>query len=473
MTGSIGFKVTLGTSTNNFVAALYDSSNVGTVLESILVPKSGGLYPPSFQVTFTTNLLQDTVYRVILWETAGTTPGGISRISDDFKASLNSIKLREKLYLTADVSPGLVSGTSGYVDPTSSLEGWGYWLEQVGYGTLEDGAGKDITLDPTTNDWTLINGTTVQPEQKFVIHFAPQISVAAQPPVSQITSGLIITANLTLTSAHKNKALILRSSSSTITTPLPALSTLADFDRIIIYSMGGSHINAVIPTQGTDTIVWFNAGINVVTRRILGQNEKLELFKFTDPGTGTSYYWVDGDLSGVARVGEIFESEFQGYVNAHLLDGSVLQRDEYPRLYERIPPEAFIAEASWANTDSNGNFINKGYFTQGNGTTTFRIPDLRIYPSRRAVNGTSRAACSFEMATLLLHNHLNGVADDKAAGDSVNVFVYGQSTAGMPGNAHGNLANTGGGSIYQGLTSNAGTLEQKNSNTGVFVMIRI
>lgn len=398
MTGSIGFKVTLGTSTNNFVAALYDTSNVGTVLESIPVPKTLGVYPPSFQVTFTYNLLQDSVYRVILWETAGTTPGGISRISDDFKASLNSIMFMAPLYLTADVSVGLVSGTNTYVN--SDLIGWDIVLDIPGSGPAYPGGALDYTYDKTTGTITYQLGNWSN-GQRVVVYPQPQISAAPQPPISAISSGRIITVSEVLTSASKNKALWIQAAGSNITVTLPDISTVADYDHIVLYSAGGNHINAVIPTFGTDKIQLNNQ----VTKIILGQAEKLDLVK------ANGVWNVDYLSPTYWMVGEYIYKPSKGEVNTIFADGCIsglLLRADHPRIYDyldnRLDPAAIIAEASWANTsivDGTTFFPNMGKWTRGNGTTTFRVPRLYDSGFLRGVDGSTRFPGSQQTDALL------------------------------------------------------------------------
>lgn len=399
MTGSIGFQSALINSANFFVAALYDpSTSIPTLLESIQVPKSGGIYPPDFQVTFLTNLTQDKVYRCILWESPDATPTGVSRVSGDFKASLNTIKLRGDLYLTADVSAGLASGTSGYVDPTSSLVGWIYDLEQVGYGTLEPGAGKDYTLDGTTNDWTLINGSVIANLMKFVIHFQPQVSAAAQPPISAISSGRIITASENLTNSSKNKALYIQSATPAIVIGLPAIGSVADYDHVVLYSFGGSHINAVVNTNGTDKIQLDTQ----VTQVILGQAEKLDLFK------ANGVWNVDYLSPSFWLVGQYIYRPTKGEINTIFGDGSLLLRANYPRLTNyvltRVLSTSKIAEASWANTsvvDGTPFFPNKAKWTEGDGSTTIRVPLLYDSGFLRAVDGITRFPGSQQMDALL------------------------------------------------------------------------
>src|SRR6185312_16770033 len=199
-----------------------------SLLESQQVPKTGGVYTTPFQITFVTELTQNKTYRAILWESPDNTPTGVNRIIGDFTPSINIITMRGTVRLVGGSSPGLVVGASGYVDPTNSLAGWNYDLELFGSGTM--GLNVDYTIDPVTGNWTLINGMTITADQVWYEHFQPQVSAAAQPPVSAITSGQIIVASRSLTAADKNQALYIQGAGSSISCPLPALSSLSDYD---------------------------------------------------------------------------------------------------------------------------------------------------------------------------------------------------------------------------------------------------
>lgn len=83
---------------------------------------------------------------------------------------------RADFFIKAGTSAGLTVGGTTYTDPTSSLIGWTYRVNQLGYGPLEKDV--DYSLDPDTNDWTLINGETFALNQRFVLEFQPQQSHA-------------------------------------------------------------------------------------------------------------------------------------------------------------------------------------------------------------------------------------------------------------------------------------------------------
>lgn len=398
-TASVGFQVTLGTPANNFVAALYDSTNPSVVLESIPVPKSGGVYPPNFQVTFVTVLIQTKIYRVILWESAGTTPTGLSRVSTDFKATLNSVNIRDNEYLTVDASPGLVSGTNTYVDPT--LIGWAIWLDIPGPGTAFPGVGVDYTWNPLTGTLTYLLANW-NPGQRIVIHPEPQITAAAPPSVSSVTSGQIITASRALLNTDKNQALYVQSAFSTIILNLPSLATVADYDHIVLYSSGGSHINASFPTNGTDKILRGS----LITQLIAGQGEKFDFFK------SNGVWNMDTENRNVDIVGEIVHKYSKADLNIFFADGSLLSRTTYPRLFAyfqtKVDANAITTEAAWNNVtalDGFNFFLNRGKWTPGDGSTTFRIP--RIYEAGflRACDGIAITAGTYEWDTMLQHIH--------------------------------------------------------------------
>lgn len=116
---------------------------------------------------FDTDQVMAALFGRVQWRSLN--PGGSYPLNFQVGAS------RGDLFLKVGTSPGLIVGGSTYTDPTSSLNGWTYSLEQLGYGTLQQGV--DYSVDPTTGNWTLINGTTFTANQRFVIHFQPQVAM--------------------------------------------------------------------------------------------------------------------------------------------------------------------------------------------------------------------------------------------------------------------------------------------------------
>lgn len=441
MNGQVSFVCALINDANYFVAALYDASNLGVVVESQQVPKTGGSYTSPFQVTFLTALTQSKVYRVILWESPDTTPTGVNRVSADFTASTNGVALRGDLYLTGGATAGMNVGASGYVDPTSANEGWVYSLEMVGYGTLQ--LGVDYTLDGTTNDWTLINGTVIGSGQKFVEHFQAQITQAPPPSVSAISSGQILTEGEAMTSALKNQALYIQSAGDTIAFTLPGLSTLADYDRLSIRCNGGLQINAVFACAGTDKIQY---GTRLLTQLILAQGENMMLCK-----ANGVFNIEDPALPGVDRVGEIVHKYSYTEPNLQLADGSVLERAVYPRLYaymNTLDATAVVSELVWTNTtitqDGLTYSTKKAKWTQGDGSSTFRVP-LLFNEFLRVLQPGLRNPGDFQLDAMYAHVHdsligniggsPNGSGPSKAGGQYGNPRTGITDLSGKPYNA--------------------------------------
>lgn len=399
MTSSVSFVCALKTPGNFFVAGLYDPATVpATLLETQYVAPGGGypVPPASFQVTFLTPLTLGKQYQVILWESPNTSVGGLARISDTFNASLNQATLRGDLRLVGGSSSGLPAGGTTYTDPTSSLAGWNYSLELFGTGTL--GLGVDYTIDPTTGNWTLVNGTTVQAGQIYIIHFQPQISMAPALAPAVVSSGQIITTSRTLDTSYKNQALFIQSATTSITIALPALSTYANYtDRLYLYSNGGSHQNVIFLTQGSDQIFYRTP----LSQIILGQGERMVLFR------ANGYWNVDESaLPGVDNVGQIIDS-MMVLPNTIQLKGQLLDRSQYARLYAWANAVgAFVSESAWGTANGAGYFTNKAFFTQGvTGASNFRLPDLTVYGTTRAVDGTVRTPGSFQQELIKAHKH--------------------------------------------------------------------
>ena len=185
MTGNFSVKAALTNSANYLVAAIYDpSTSTPTWLESQAPIKSGTFpyYPPSWPVTFLTNLTSGKTYLIIIWECASNTttsaPVGTIIVYGTFEPSANTTTVRSDLYLTYGTSTGFTNNTT-YVDTT--LEGWGISVENIGYGTLKPGT--DYTFDSTTG--TIVFATPLNTGPKYcnpffatsIKHFANFISI--------------------------------------------------------------------------------------------------------------------------------------------------------------------------------------------------------------------------------------------------------------------------------------------------------
>lgn len=80
------------------------------------------------------------------------------------------------------------------------------------------------------------------------------------------------------------------------------------------------------------------------------------------------------------------------------LNGALLNRADYPRLWAYAQTTNIVTDAAWAST------TNKGKFSSGNGSTTFRLPDFRDVFTRSKSAG--REVGNYQPDELKSHQHL-------------------------------------------------------------------
>jgi hypothetical protein len=429
-TGNVTFQATLNNSANNFVVAWSLASTPLVVIGTIVPVKP---YGNPWQVNIP-SLSPDVVYIITLWESTSTSPSGTNRISANYEPTENQTTLRAPDYLTADITPGFTSGTSAYVNTTYA--GWNYDLERVGQGTQFPQGFPNVTApdyaQDTAGGFHLLNsGDVFAPGEKWVVRFEPQVSTSTASSTGTLTTGQIITANTTLDTTYLNQALLLQGASAALILTLPALSTVSDGQYLYFFSAGGSHIYATISAAGADKI----QRKTQISQIFLTQNTILKLFRMF------GVWMVDFVSPAVDMVGEfVYKSETGG--NYQLLDGSLLSRLNYPGLYNYMNTAGVpqCSDTVWNTTivvyDGVTYYSKKGFWTQGNGSTTFRIPDARGVFIRNA-DGTIRTFSSFQADAAQQHKHGTGVgllpgAPFGKAPTASNRAKYGGPQSGFP-----------------------------------------
>jgi hypothetical protein len=452
---SVSSQTSLLNASNFFVFALYDSSAPSVLLESQQPAKP---YGNPIQISFTYNCLSGHIYIIKLWESPDNTPTGIVRnsFSQAVNSNASSVSVKLDEYLEADVTAGLVSGTTSYVN--TDWAGWNYSIERIGAGTMVPDSSIDTdpnyTQTPTGGFTLKQSGDVFQPDEKFVVRFTPQVFSVPETgaPSSIFSSGRVITSDETLTISDLNKALLIQSASTTIALVLPSLISVADYSFVYIYSIGGSHYNAVINCPGTDKIK-YGFFDNVLSQIILGQVEILKLFK------ANNKWNVENELIGVKCVGEVFYNYLGAEINALPFSGQLVLRAEYPRFWayvQTLQTGSVVTDSAWNSTFTTVDGINyytlKGCFSAGDGSTNFRLPLITNFI--RPIS--SRVPGSLELQTIQAHDH----------------HITGSSQTNFGGFGHVpgvNLAGTEDG----GYTDNTGDAETKPTNIGLPLMIRI
>jgi hypothetical protein len=452
---SVSSQTSLLNASNFFVFALYDASAPTVLLESQQPAKP---YGNPIQISFTYNCLSGHIYIIKLWESPDNTPTGVVRnsFSQAVNSNQSSVSVKLDEYLEADVTPGLVSGATSYVN--TDWAGWDYSIERIGAGTMVPDSTIDTNPNYTktlTGGFSLIQTDDVfQPDEKFVVRFIPQVLSVPETgaPSSIFSSGRVITVDTTLTLSDIGTALMIQSATTKIAIALPSISSVADYSFLYIYSIGGSHYNAVINCPGTDKIKYgmFDNGLSQL---ILGQGEILKLFK------ANGKWNVENDLPGVKAVGEVFYSYLGSEINALPLQGQPVLRAEYPRLWAWAQSSgSVVTDSAWNSTFVTVNGINyytlQGCFSAGDGSTNFRLPLISNFI--RPINPGIRVPGSMELQTIQAHSH----------------HITGSSQTNFGGFGHLPGVNMAG-PEDGGNTDLTGDAETKPTNIGIPLMIRI
>lgn len=470
----------------NFVIGLYDPSNPSSYpLSPVFQQAITSGFPGPFSVTATG--LQAIVYNFVLFDTSGTTPGGTVRNAFSLQPTIQTLQVRADLYLTTDASPGLYSTSPTYTDPTSSLAGWTYDLEQIGYGTLQPGAGYDYTVDPTTGNFTLLAGNP-NTQQKFVVHFLPIVSnqpISVTAP-SIISSFRLITATVTLANTDMGKLIAIQGASTAITITLPSIGSVSDNESIFFLSSGGVHKNVIIQAAGSDAFQWlqYSNQTTAQTQMILGQSEQMLLIK-------ANGIWNVAQVSdGVKMVGEIVYDYNLFPINTIQCDGVPRNRADYPRLWNYINSlnSACIASegagvGGWAQTTTVDNltyYLNKGKFTKGDGVSTFRVPLLGATGGTaqtgflRLIDGINRTVGSGQADGYPDHVHDSLIGEFPGSPNGNNT----SRTVGRYNGTQTSPSDLGGHPGYwvsgtSFFISQKATFESRPANVGVFGLIRV
>ena len=87
---------------------------------------------------------------------------------------------------------------------------------------------------------------------------------------------------------------------------------------------------------------------------------------------GGKLYLIGGNIH-LENIGEVL----YGYTPQSFClpaNGTIINRADFPRLWQMVSKYSkIVTDTQWLS----GNGLNSGYFSSGNGTSTFRVPDLR------------------------------------------------------------------------------------------------
>lgn len=416
---NLNFSISAATSiTNKILCIIYKASapNVEVAHQQFDAPHNA-----EQRVTFPD--LEPVSYILNIYETTGYPTLGTLRFSDNIDPTFLGVSIKLTDLIT------MAGGGTSYTDAT-----WIGWaidtIERKPQGTMYPGS--DYNLKVGGDGFDLAQpGDIFGTNEQWVVRFRPQI-VTATPIYNSaklVNSTRIIAVDETITSADANVGLLLKGSGSAFTITLPGVTSFDPFQTFILMSCGGSHINVSVQTVGADRFVW-NIFANTAAPSVihLGQSEALIIMN--DPANG----WIvlPGSSEACLRVGMVVDDSLMGVnslgytqkrLNAIFADGcnfggsgALLPRNVYRRLWAAVQASGLaIAEGTaigqWAYVGidpANGKpSNNKGKYSTGDGTNTFRIP---LYYStgylRGVAGGAGRLPGSYQIGDVAPHDHV-------------------------------------------------------------------
>lgn len=175
----------------------------------------------------------------------------------------------------------------------------------------------------------------------------------------------ILNASSQLTSDQfKEKLVLIDAKNATIETTLPEFGSVevGTRIRITVYNVNKSQV-ALKATSINPVLI----GSTVRNTIYLGDAETVDLVKLTDKWLVLHF---DGYLKEVGKP----VLDYAQRPNTVIAKGQTLNRADYPRLWEFAQTSNLvISEFNWTNYRNT----YRGYYSQGDGSTTFRLPDMR------------------------------------------------------------------------------------------------
>lgn len=293
---------------------LYTPLQVASNL-NVVIPSSGSLDPAEYYIDFR--------------ESAdGTTLGALLK-QMEFDATLQ-IPISETLYykaggtLPVDPAADQADLVDAYLNGKNITKVFKY-----GYGPLWPPGGA---RDPD-KEYSLIAGGGIHLEggQTFNFNERYSVEITYVSRFEQSTSNaglydgvLLISADTTLTSAHRNKRLKCESVSSRLVITLEDITTVPAGKFYQFNSNGGSQSKTRIRPQSGQLIRYQGEDRTEIS---IGQGESLRLEKYS------TYWEVVNPPSGLSMVGERFIKAQVAVKNALAMDGSIVDGNDEPRLY--------------------------------------------------------------------------------------------------------------------------------------------
>ncbi len=351
-----------------------------------------------------------------------------------------------------DVTPAENGGT---IVSIPSLANQSFTLERDGYPLKE---GPDFEILVAGGFQLKIPGDVLVEGQRFALDVytlaggTPGGSPGGGGGRPLFTDFVHVDNNLMMTASnHLNKLMQIRAGSNIITVTLPDITGIPDFTPIVFESSLNNVYQTKIATQGGQYIYMRNNGFNEI---FIGPGESIWLLK---DANGFVVINCSGNFNDVGKI----QASYRLEVGEVLADGSLLQRAQYPRLWQWVQGVAssLVSEAIWntASVTVAGRTVPnpyRGCYSTGDGSTTFRVPNLMNVALRglRTASGTdterhANTPGGFQLDEVRSHTHSyarnNSQNNSDAGGNPDYVAQTPNGVTGAYGGTETRMMNTG------------------------------
>jgi hypothetical protein len=316
---------------------------------------------------------------------------------------------KQEQQIKVGVTPGLFAGLTSFTfDGTLGTQDWRGWEigieEYSGVGTLIKNV--DYEWDSNTGSFFwLAAGRVFENLQWFTVEFEPQSTGGAiSTPTTADFSLRLITANTTLTGGDFGTKLIVEPSGNYLTLTLPSITTVAIGRPLMIETKVAQEFRCVeIIPNGSDAIK-FQFG-----KLYMMMNEALTIYRLNLPSRNE--WRVCDTLGNFIDVGRIVSSDLSNVFGKVLLDGSILDKFQYARLYNevvlRLPISQVVSYDSWSTNQTMYSLANSANPSFAN---KFHVPNrLGLYEKS---NVSPRVVGSIQLGSIGEHDHLMFTNED-------------------------------------------------------------
>jgi len=356
-----------------------------------------------------------------------------------------------------------------------SLAGKDFTLERGGFpliALLDDNSNVDIAeyeiLD--AGGFKLLQaGDVLNENERFKLSIFALIGSGTSGPSTVAGSFIggkkLVTTNTTLDPVlDMNKIIQVRSDATAITITIPNVDDIPVNALIPIETSINNTKPTAITTTGGQYIYFNNVSRNTIHMH---------------PG---EVCWLFRDDDGLYIINDFYKhyrglcqpvASYEVGFDEVLCKGQLVNRADYPRIWEKVANLGFslVSEATWATASvtvagRTVAFPYRGCFTPGDGSTTFRLPDLMGQSLRGLVSESGsdterhlNKPGGYQRHEFAAHQHdLGHYTNDSDGGSQQNTFYLNNDNGPTPQSGH--------------LTVAAGGAETRMDNIGVYWVMK-